>query len=74
MYFGQKAIRNSLMEKVKAVAADERASAELKAAADKFFETAEDGAANGEATAALVAELEKAAAAGCPVSKEILDK
>ncbi|MDY4181481.1 MAG: pyruvate:ferredoxin (flavodoxin) oxidoreductase, partial [Pseudoflavonifractor sp.] len=74
MYFGQKAIRNSLMEKVKAVAADERASAELKAAADKFFETAEDGAANGEATAALVAELEKAAAAGCPVSKDILDK
>ncbi|MBM6938049.1 pyruvate:ferredoxin (flavodoxin) oxidoreductase [Pseudoflavonifractor phocaeensis] len=72
LYYGQKAIRERLQAKVKEIAAAEQASAELKAAADKYFETAEDGVANADATKALVAELEKAAAAGCELSKEVL--
>ena len=72
LYYGQKAIRERLQAKVKEIADAEQASAELKAAAAKYFETAEDGVANGDATKALVAELEKAAAAGCALSKEVL--
>ena len=72
LYYGQKAIRERLQAKVKEIADAGQASAELKAAAAKYFETAEDGVANGDATKALVAELEKAAAAGCALSKEVL--
>ena len=59
MYLGQKAIRERLIEEVKEVAANDKASAELKAAADEYLATVNDGAKNTAATAALVAELEK---------------
>ena len=59
MYLGQSAIRNSLIEKVKKVAVCDKASDELKAAANEYLATVNDGAKNTAATAALVAELEK---------------
>ena len=72
MYFGQKAIRSRLQEKVKEIAADERASAELKAAADAYFATAENGEANAEPTKALLAEIAKVAEAGCPLAADVM--
>ena len=69
---GQKTIRQRLMGKVKEMAASDKASAEFKAAADAYFATAEDGEKNTDATKALVVELEKAAAAGCPTAPAVL--
>ena len=69
---GQKTIRDRLMGKVAEMAASDKASAEFKAAAEAYLATAEDGEKNTEATKALVVELEKAAAAGCPVAPAIL--
>ena len=69
---GQKTIRGRLMGKVKEMAASDKASAEFKAAADAYFATAEDGEKNTDATKALIAELEKAAAAGCPTASAVL--
>jgi pyruvate-ferredoxin/flavodoxin oxidoreductase len=74
MYVGQKYVREMAIESAKACAESDKASAELKAAFDKFVETKEDTKANTPATAALVAELEKAAAAGCPDAKAALAK
>ena len=50
----------------------DKASAELKAAFEKFLETKNNTKANDEPAKALIAELEKAAAAGCEKSAEIL--
>ena len=61
MYLGQKAIRDRLIEEVKEIAASDKASAEVKAAADEYLATVNDGAKNTAATDALVAELEKCA-------------
>ncbi|MBP7185161.1 MAG: pyruvate:ferredoxin (flavodoxin) oxidoreductase [Ruminococcus sp.] len=61
MYLGQKAIRERLIEEVKEVAASDKASAEVKAAAEEYLATVNDGAKNTAATAALVAEIEKCA-------------
>ncbi len=74
MYLGQKAIRAGLMEQVKEMAASDKASADFKAAAEAYLATADDGEANAAATTALVAELEKAAAEGCPTAPAILAK
>ena len=71
---GQKTIRGRLMNKVAEMAASDKASAEFKAAAEAYFATAEDGEKNTEATKALVVELEKAAAQGCPVAPAILSE
>ncbi len=72
MALGQKTIRNRLIEKVKEMAASDKASDAFKAAADAYLATAEDGEKNTDATKALVAELEKAAAEGCPTAPAIL--
>jgi len=74
MYLGQKYLRDQAIELVKEIAASDKATAEFKAATDKFLETKDDTKANTPATDALVAELEKAAAAGCEKSKEVLAK
>ena len=74
MYVGQKYVREMAIESAKACADSDKASAELKAAFAKFEETVNDTKANTPATAALVAELEKAAAAGCPDAKAALAK
>ena len=72
IYLGQKAIRNRLIGKVEEMAASDKASDEFKAAAKAFLDTKDDGKANEVATKALIVELEKAAAAGCPVAPAIL--
>ncbi len=69
---GQKTIRERLMGKVKEMAASDKASDAFKAAADAYFATAEDGEKNEAATKALIVELEKATAEGCPVAPAIL--
>ena len=74
IYLGQKAIREGLVAEILEMAESDKASAEFKAAVDGFMATKEDGEANGKATDVLVAELEKAAAAGCPTAPAILAK
>ena len=74
MEIGQKVLREQAIASAKKCAESDKASAELKAAFDKFEETKNDTKANTAATEALVAELEKAAAAGCPDAKDALDK
>lgn len=74
MHIGQNVIREQTIAKVKELAASDKASAELKAAVDKFLETKDDTRANTPDAKALIAEIEKCAAAGCDLSKEILDK
>ncbi len=69
MALGQKAIREKLITKVKAL---ETPCDECKAIIDNYLNTVNDGAANEKATEALVALLEKWAANGCEASKEIL--
>ena len=74
MYVGQKYIRDMAIESAKACATSDKAPAELKAAFDAFMDTVDDTKANTPATEALVVELEKAAAAGCPDAKEAFAK
>ncbi len=74
MHIGQKVIREQMMAKLEGIAASDKASAEFKAAYDKYIETKDDTKANTPATKALVAELEKAAQAGCEESKKVLEK
>ncbi|MBQ6268199.1 MAG: pyruvate:ferredoxin (flavodoxin) oxidoreductase [Clostridia bacterium] len=72
MYLGQNAIRNSLIARVEKIAAKEDAPAELKAAAQAYLDTKDDGAANADATKAFVAALE-AQDCCCENRKAILD-
>ncbi|MCR5636557.1 MAG: pyruvate:ferredoxin (flavodoxin) oxidoreductase [Clostridiales bacterium] len=72
MYFGQKAIRNRLIEKVKEIAASEKVSESVKAACNGYLDTLEDGKENAEATKKLVAELE-ALDCDCELRKDILN-
>ena len=72
MALGQKAIREKLIAKVEEMAKSEKASAEFKAAAEEYLATRNDGKANEKATKALIVELEKAAAQGCPTAPAIL--
>ncbi len=74
MYLGQKVLRDQIIAKVEKIAASEKAPEELKAAVAKYVETKENTRENTAATKVLVAELEKAAAAGCELSKEVVDK
>ena len=74
MYLGQNAIREQLIAQVAEMAASDKASDEFKAAANAYLETVSDGEANAKATVALVAELEKAAEAGCPAAPVVLAK
>ncbi len=69
MAIGQKTIRNKLIEKVRALNAP---CDECRAIIDNYLATVDDGEANGPATDALVALLEKWAAEGCEASKAIL--
>ena len=58
MLLGQNAIRNSLIAKVKDIAASEKAPEDVKAAAAAYLDTLSDGEKNGKAVDALVAALE----------------
>ena len=72
MYLGQKTIREKLISKVTEMAESDKASDEFKAAAKNYIDTKDDGKANEAATKALIVELEKAEAAGCPTAKAVL--
>ena len=74
MHIGQKYLRDQAIELVEEIAASDKASAEFKAAAAKFIETKDNTRENSPAAEALIAELEKAANAGCEKSKEVLAK
>ncbi len=68
IYYGQKAIRDRLTEKLEALS--EGAPADVKAAIQAWMDTKDDGAANAEPSKALIAALEKC---GCDAAKEILE-
>ena len=67
MLLATKALRGGLKERVEALA--EKADGDVKEAADKWVETFNCGACNGEATDKLIAALE---ACGCDEAKAIL--
>ncbi len=69
MLLGQNAIRNNLIAKVKEIAASDKASDEVKAAAEAYLATVDDGAKNAAAAEALVAVLPDA----CDTCKYIKD-
>ena len=72
MALGQKTIREKLISKVAEMAESDKASDDFKAAAKAYIDSKDDGKANEAATKALIVELEKAAAAGCPAAPAIL--
>ncbi|MBR6567588.1 MAG: pyruvate:ferredoxin (flavodoxin) oxidoreductase [Clostridia bacterium] len=71
MYYGQKALRDRLISEVKEIAASELCKAEVKAAADAYLATIDDGEKNTAAADALVAAI-KAAGAECDLCKDVL--
>lgn len=72
MTLAQNAIRGRLREYIENIMASDNASAEMKAACQKYIDTFTDSKANREATDALIPELEKAASAGCELSAKAL--
>ena len=74
MYLGQKVLRDQAIAKIEEMAASDKATDSFKAAAAKYLETKNDTKANTPATEALIAELVKAAADGCPTAPEVLAK
>ncbi len=69
MAIGQKTIRNRLKGYVEELANSDKASDEIKAAANAYLETFEDGAKNSAATDALVAAI---SGCGCELAGKIL--
>jgi pyruvate-ferredoxin/flavodoxin oxidoreductase len=77
MYLGQKAVRNSLIERVKHIAESDKAPEEAKAAAQAYLDTLEDGKANAAAADALVAAIKDRDCENCKAivaNKEYLAK
>ena len=72
MYYGQEALRERLISKLEVMAGSENATDSFKNAVNSFMDTKDNGAANAEPAKALVAELEKGAAAGCLDCKDVL--
>ena len=65
MYTAQAVLRESLAEKTRKLIAVEYTDADLKAAAQAWLDTMDDGEANKAATKAYVAELEASVIPGC---------
>ena len=59
MYLGQQATRSRLADLTRQLIALSWSTAEIKEAGQKWLDTMEDGAANGEASKAYIAALEK---------------
>lgn len=74
MQIGQQVLRDQAIASAKKCAESDKADAALKDAFAKFMETKDDTKANSPAAEALIAELEKAAAAGCPDAAAAIDK
>lgn len=69
MLLGQKAIRKRLKAEVEAIAASDKASAEVKAACQEYLDTFNCGASNGDATDKLVAALD---GCDCDTCKDVV--
>ena len=69
MLLGQKAIRKRLKAEVETIAANDKASAEVKAACQEYLDTFNCGASNGDATDKLVAAL---AGCDCDTCKDVV--
>ena len=74
MYLGQKVLRDQTIVKVEEMMASDKATAEFKAAAEKFLASKNDTKINEADAQALIAEVEKAAKDGCPTAPEVLAK
>ena len=72
MYLGQNAIRNRLIDEVKAIVAEGKAPANVIDAANAYLDTVNDGEANKAASNALVEAL-KTLNCDCATKKDILD-
>jgi pyruvate-ferredoxin/flavodoxin oxidoreductase len=72
MLLAQNALRDALKEKVEALIASDKASADVKAAAQEWIDTFGIGIANGSASDKLVAAIE-AQGADCDTCKYIVD-
>ncbi|MBQ7118160.1 MAG: pyruvate:ferredoxin (flavodoxin) oxidoreductase, partial [Clostridia bacterium] len=72
MYYGQKALRDRLISEVKEMVASDSCKAEVKAAAEAYLATVDDGEKNTAAADALVAAI-KAAGATCDLCKDVLE-
>ena len=72
MTLAQNAIRGRLAQDVEAIMANDKSSAELKAACKAYLDTKDSSTDNRPATDALIPELEKAAEAGCEEAKKVL--
>ena len=72
MYLGQNAIRNRLIDEVKAIVEEGKAPANVLDAAKAYLDTVNDGEANKAASSALVDAL-KTLNCDCATKKDILD-
>ena len=70
MLLGQAALRNSLIAKVEEIASSDKASDAVKAAANEYLATVNDGEKNGAATEALIAAIGDGAC--CDTCKSII--
>ena len=66
MFVAQNTIRENTAAKVRALIEVSYTDADLKAAAQKWLDTMDDGDANKAATAAFIAELNESVMEGCP--------
>ncbi|HZW49586.1 MAG TPA: 4Fe-4S dicluster domain-containing protein, partial [Bacillota bacterium] len=74
MYLGQKTLRNQAIAKLEKMAASSKSTAAFQTAYAKFVETMDNTKENKAAADALLVEVEKADANGCPFTKDILDR
>ncbi len=72
MYYGQKALRDRLISEVKEMVVSDSCKAEVKAAAEAYLATVDDGEKNTAAADALVAAI-KEAGATCDLCKDVLE-
>ncbi len=72
MYYGQKALRDRLIDDVKAIVESDKCKAEVKAAGEEYLATLDDGSKNAGAAKALADAIE-AAGAECALCKDVLD-
>ena len=72
MLLAQRALRDGLKSKVEAIMANDKGSAEVKAACQEWLDTFEVGSTNGTATDKLIAALESCGC-GCGECKDILN-
>ena len=73
MLLGHNAVRAAVVEHTKNILASDKAGDEMKAVAQAWLDAMDDAAGSKTAAAAYIAELEKAAEAGCPDAKAILE-